>query len=124
MPKASEGSKAGRQEAGGFHQGVRVQADVGRDRGFENPGTCRACVTVIGSPCRDGAAPPAFDPHPIPPPFRGREERAAHATLRPRGRAVGWVELFARPNKAKLKASVGARKGSTRPTELWIEAMR
>src|SRR5712691_635322 len=32
MPKASEGSKAGRQEAGGFHQGVRVQADVGRDR--------------------------------------------------------------------------------------------
>src|SRR5712691_8206461 len=31
MPKASEGSKAGRQEAGGFHQGVRVQADVGRD---------------------------------------------------------------------------------------------
>src|SRR5437667_272630 len=46
------GSKAGRQEAGGFHQGVYVQADVGRD--------FRACVTVTGSACRDGAAPPAF----------------------------------------------------------------
>src|ERR1700682_5357337 len=57
MPKASEGSKAGRQKAGGFHQGGRVQADVGRDHDVQTPGTCRACVTVIGSACRDGAAP-------------------------------------------------------------------
>src|SRR6266540_4675163 len=28
------------------------------------------------------------DPHPIPPPFRGREERAARAALRPQGRHV------------------------------------
>src|SRR5947209_12129879 len=29
-----------------------------------------------------------MDPHPIPPPFRGREEQAARPELRPRGKCV------------------------------------